>query len=367
MIWGAKRLFTLETVLDRLEQFDIDQKTLESWQQELGLMIPVNREGQKQYSPHHVNLFKNIRKHLALGRTLAEIRDLIQLPAEQSSRPQASLKPVTRVSESSVKTYATVPKASTLLKGQVSSASNSMLGMIETLNTEKEQLHRKLMETEKLNSHLYNANNLFHKKVKTLTDTVDALREELKENKNFQLLDEKAQLQKQLIASEKMRQEAQKDIASLSIGLEKSKENYHEMEMILDCRIRELQQTLEKSSQITLEATSKFNVRRFCGDWEEESKLLDVEYDNFGINIEPSRQRVFRVSEVPVQSFGNTAVITTRYEYETNALWKRIETLIVSCMPNDQLNGQLIMEYVIDGVPVAKAIYGVVCKRVLND
>ncbi len=361
-------MFTLEAVLDRLEPFDIDESTVRTWQQELGLIIPMNPEGQKQYSPHHINLFKNIRKHLALGRTLDEVRNLIQLPPEQSSRPQ--IKPITRVGNSGEvgKPYASVPipQSAVLSKGQTAPRTGSMLSIIETLNAEKEQLHRKLMETEKLNSHLYNANNLFHKKMKTLTDTVGDLREELKENQNFKLLDEKSQLQKQLISSEKVRQTAQKDAGRFRLEWEKSQENYQEMEMILDCRVQELQQQVKQSSHALLEATSAFNPRHFCNDWREEATLLDVEYDNFGINIEANRERVFRISEVPTQAFGNTAVITTQYEYETNALWKRIETLIVTYMPSHQMQGQLISEYIIDGVPVAKATYNVVCNRHSN-
>ena len=76
-----------ETAIDALRRFDIEEHDLRNWERELGLDIPVNIDGEKEYSPHHVNLFKNVKKHLTLGKTLDDIRKLVALPPlEESSR-----------------------------------------------------------------------------------------------------------------------------------------------------------------------------------------------------------------------------------------------------------------------------------------
>jgi hypothetical protein len=95
----------------------------------------------------------------------------------------------------------------------------------------------------------------------------------------------------------------------------------------------------------------------------ETGSLVEVVYDNFGINIEPERVRLFRISDMPTRLYGNTAIINTSYQYETNNLWKRDESLIVSYIDEQTLAGELIAEYILDGVPVAKAIYRVTCRR----
>ncbi len=345
-------MFTVDTVLDSLKKFDIDEKTLQEWEKELGLEIPVDEYGRRQYSPHHINLFKNIKKHLALGRTMDEIKKIISLPPVSESRPKA----ITRLQSPGVsKPYASVPRRPLAAVSPERSA--QVLQVIEKLVGEKDNLHRKLIETEKLNSHLYNANNMFHRKVKELSGVVTSLKDQINENRNFKLLDEKSRLHAQLIESEKNLSLKQKEVESVQKELDQLREQYRELELVLQSRITDLEGQLDR-------ATRNFDPDRFRGDWEEQADLLEIEYDNFGINIETARSRVFRISEVPERTFGNTAVITTQYEYENNKLWKRMETLIATHVADNRLEGELLVEYVIDGVPVAKGAYRVTCKRI---
>mgnify|MGYP006196549911 CR=1 FL=1 len=81
-------MYTVDTVLESLQRYEIDEADIAQWEKALGLNIPKNEYGRKQYSPHHVNLFKNIKKHLTLGRTLDEIRSLIKLPPIEDSHPR---------------------------------------------------------------------------------------------------------------------------------------------------------------------------------------------------------------------------------------------------------------------------------------
>lgn len=346
-------MFTTETALESLRKFDIDEETLGEWESELGLLVPVDEYGRKQYSPHHINLFKNIKKHLALGRSLEQIKEIISLPPTTSSRPRA-VSPVGSSVSTSSKPYASVPSRPTLQKGGLggSRTDTALVDLVNKLVSEKDQLHKKLMETEKLNSHLYNANTMFHRKVKELTQQItglkgfigqvqDKMKEGGQDTQNLKLLDDKAKLQKQLLDAEKDAASKTQELESLQKAFESTQE-----------KVKTLEDRLTNYM-------NNFDPSVFCGDWVEEGRLMEIVYDNFGINIEPERNRIFRISEKPTRVYGHTAVVTTYYEYETNTLWKRTETLTAVCLNENRLEGELITEFILDGVPVAKANYRV--------
>jgi DNA-binding transcriptional MerR regulator len=352
---GDIRLYTVDIALESLRKYDIHEADLLEWEKELSLEIPVDEYGRKQYSPHHVNLFKNIKKHITLGRTIQEIRQLISLPPLENSKPrevrpaasQPSVESSTQPAQAKVlqkSTYASVPKRPTMPGESVSGAA-SVINLVQKLNKEKDQLYKKLLETEKLNSHLYSANNLFHKKVRDMTLKLNQAQESFSQNEKFKLLNDKARLQKQLIDAEKLNQYKQDEILR---------------QMQVNDNLRKQAQQREQKIEAMKAA---FNPDKFRGDWMETGSLVEVVYDNFGINIESERVRLFRVSERPSRIYGAMAVINTSYHYETNNLWKRDETLMVSYMDEHTLEGELIAEYILDGVPVAKALYRVTCQR----
>lgn len=342
-------MFTTETALESLKKFDIDETTLESWETQLGLSVPVDDEGQKQYSPHHINLFKNIKKHIALGRSIEEIRDIISLPPVTSSKAQ----PETSASES-IPTIPAMPKSYASLPARPNlgaSSKNNDAGLLELVNklvSEKDQLHKKLIETEKLNSHLYNANSMFHRKVKELTNQIGGLKafinqvqDKLRDNNNLKLLDDKSRLQKQLLDAEKNVQTREQEV-----------EDKHR-------EILDLQEKLISAENRFQDLIHHFDPKKFCGNWVENGRLTEILYDNFGINIETDRSRVFKIADPPERIYGLSANITTYYEYESNALWKRCENLSVAYINENYLQGEILAEYILDGVPVAKAIYKV--------
>jgi vacuolar-type H+-ATPase subunit I/STV1 len=174
---------------------------------------------------------------------------------------------------------------------------------------------------------------------------IQQMRETFNENEKFKLLDDKARLHKQLIDAEKLSQYKQEEILNQKLQNESLRQEIKQLES----RISAL--------------TAAFDAAKFLGDWMETGSLVEVVYDNFGINIEPERVRLFRISDMPTRLYGNTAIINTSYQYETNNLWKRDESLIVSYIDEQTLAGELIAEYILDGVPVAKAIYRVTCRR----
>ncbi len=366
-------MYTVDTALESLRKYDIHEGDLLTWERELSLEIPVDEYARKQYSPHHVNLFKNIKKHIALGRTIEEIRQLISLPPLENSKPRETRPVVTapvQPSQPSLQSaavssadatsstsspatakviqkspHASIPKRPNLPGASAAGGAANVVNLVQKLNKEKDQLYKKLLETEKLNSHLYSANSLFHKKVRDLTLQIQTLRETFNENEKFKLLDDKARLQKQLIDAEKLSQYKQEEIL---------RQKMHNDDLQLQLKQRD-----EKIQAMR----AAFDADKFCGDWMESGTLVEVVYDNFGINIEPERVRLFRISERPSRIYGPMALINTSYQYETNNLWKREETLMVSYMDEQTLEGELMAEYILDGVPVAKALYRVTCRR----
>ncbi len=534
-------MYTVDTALDSLRKYDIHESDLIGWERDLALDIAVDSYGRKQYSPHHINLFKNIKKHLALGRTIQEIRKIIDLPPLSESHPNgqtaAQSQPIIKalspeVPEVQFKPNASAPKmpnlrktaaisepvstfsAALLSKSDVinptgsrlitptmteTTASNlsssqsaiieptyndsdltppitysmpeesaieteaddqlqvaiaiamgeaahtsevnqnelitdipisdltaspeskgytaimpnttqnisyqtgsgmttdafpttksrpdsaieippeldlgspaiidksayasvgnptaarkkananagaaNVINLVQRLTREKDQLYKKLLETEKLNSHLYSANNLFHKKVRDMTRQIVDLRESMDENEKFKLMDDKARLHKQLLETEKLSALRQEEKTA---------------QILENGRLKEQMQELGQKIQ---SLSVQFNAEHFRGDWMENGKLVDVIYDNFGINIDPERLRLFRISEKPQRCYGDMAIINTSYQYESNNLWKRDETLTVSYVDENTLEGELTAEYVLDGVPVAKALYRIVCTR----
>lgn len=362
-------MYTVDTALESLRKYDIQEGDLLTWERELNLEIPVDEYGRKQYSPHHVNLFKNIKKHIALGRTIEEIRQLISLPPLETSKPRevrpaavkslqqptptaaaATQSPSVASADAAAKViqkspYAAVPKRPNVAGASAAGGAANVVNLVHKLNKEKDQLYKKLLETEKLNSHLYSANSLFHKKVRDLTLQIQKLRENFNENEKFKLLDDKARLQKQLIDAEKLSQYKQEEI------LRQKMQN------------DDLQLQLKQRDEKIQAMRAAFDADKFRGDWMESGTLIEVVYDNFGINIEPERVRLFRISERPSRIYGSMALINTSYQYETNNLWKREETLMVSYMDEQTLEGELMAEYILDGVPVAKALYRVTCRR----
>jgi hypothetical protein len=174
---------------------------------------------------------------------------------------------------------------------------------------------------------------------------ITELRKNQNENEKLKLLDEKSKLHKQLLDSERVIQAKQEEVQQEKQRNEMMKHHVLQMEE----RIASL--------------TTPFDATKFRGDWMETGSLVEVLYDNFGINIESERVRLFRISEVPERVYGSMTIINTVYNYETNNLWKRNESLMVSYIDDQTLEGELAAEYILDGVPVAKANYHVVCRR----
>jgi DNA-binding transcriptional MerR regulator len=474
-------VLSASVIAETLEKYDIAPKQLQEWETALGLSIPTTPQGEKVYSSQHLNLFKNVKKHLTLGRNLKQIKQLIQLPTVNQSvavqpevvamvtetpvispiieepsietqtqeeavvattpistnfknawgnspnynkeslvfleliekteqtetavtpepmvtqpiapavatplreafaasaealvqvsavdqQPQATISTPTMMTQLPVMDApiqltaqeavpsAIVATASSTIGGAILPIPNgnaalnnsTTMQIVERLMGEKEANQRKLIEAEKLNSHLYNVNNLFNKKVKELTQMVQQLKTVANEQQNMKLMEEKSVLQRQLLDVERNKLEQQR-----AFSQEQQKASL-------------LARQLESIQQQWQELTTGFNPKRFVGHWQETLLLKQKVFDTFGLNVEPQRNqhRVFEIA--PTRVAGNAGFFSFEFKYPDNTVWKRLEQLSLVSISPDELVGEVSVDYVLDGVIVCRAIYQATLQRVQN-
>ncbi len=395
-------MITHERALETLGRFNIDEDQIEDWEAQLGLEIPVDQHGNKVYSPLHINLFKNIKKHLALGRSLVEIKRMVVLPPKEIEKPfAANEKSIQKIEKQNLEEGMAIPQhsvendrhesntlsqrllnelklmtpktgsdmgnssvpqkalpnlshdfahkpkrslerfvsppvkivTSSMIKQQ--GPNGGLLVLIDKLMAEKDDLQSRLLLTEKQKAHLYQANEMFQNRVKELAGEIEKLQVQLQGQENLKLIDDKSRLQKQIIDAEHRYSDAEKKLSRLNSEVE----------------------------QLRSSLANKVDPKVFLGNWLEEATLSEVIFDNFGINIESRRNRMFKITHIPERFFGHTAIIETAYDYQTNTLWKRTETLVLNVIQENHLEGELLVEYNLDGTPVARANYRVKCYR----
>jgi len=463
------------SVQETLTKYDIQHDQLHAWESALGIQIPMDKQGQKLYTRQHLNLFKNVKKHLALGRNLDQIKQIITLPpaesgqaidrniksawqhapaiqsiptsvpaivsklsvslqsealmaefqqsaqnlVEQSHAPEqeipmesfASLEsdiqdmvdaqapetdvvpeptpielaepaepvietpdataqdPIAHkpVAVSMPKPPKAVPPVTKQMIERISKeaspqaahvASNIPLAtvvhdahphsmqIVDRLLTEKDTLQQRLVEAEKLNSHLYNVNALFNKKVKELTELVQKMKANYNEADLMKLMEEKSTLQRQLLDAERHKLEAQRNAErAQNIATQSQEDQRHAVNELHAQR-------------------SGFKPNRFLGNWKETITLREIQYDTFGLNVEEQRQQHRLIDMTPSRIVGNVAFFTTRFAYPDNELWQRIETLTCVYLDDSQAAGDLQVDYILDGVPVCRAIYTATLERI---
>jgi DNA-binding transcriptional MerR regulator len=213
------------------------------------------------------------------------------------------------------------------------------LQIVDRLLTEKDALQNRLIEAEKLNSHLYNVNSLFNKKVTELTTLIKKMKHTNNENELMKLMDDKAKLQRQLLDADKDKLDAQRQA-------EKAKD--------AEVSARADQQHLAEELKAQRQG---FAGSRFLGNWRESLKLREIQYDTFGLNVEEQRSQHRLIDVLPARVVGNVAFVTTRYAYPDNSLWQRLETLTLVYLEDNHAQGELQVDYILDGIPVCRAIY----------
>jgi DNA-binding transcriptional MerR regulator len=238
-----------------------------------------------------------------------------------------------------------VPFQQALAEADSVSQNTGLLILVDRLVNDKDDLTAQVAELSRFNAHLNKVNGFYKRQLEelevNLTDASQRINqlETLATDARGRLYrqDDKARLQQQVLEAERQAGSREQDIQ----------------------RLRQELASLQKRTE------AEFNPNRFVGTWLETATLRSVQFDTFGINIPDSRSRLFRITQAPERVYGQTAIIETQYDYRTNTLWKRLETLLVSHSHNAserRLTGELIVEYLLEGKTVAKASYSIDCQ-----
>ena len=399
-----------EALLNELERFQILRDDLVSWENALGMSIPTDADGKAVYSELHLNLFKNIKKHLALGKSFADIQKLVQIPANLSVAVAIEATPTTAASasigeptlpshmQSSTHTAPTMssqpkPSANSLLAspprrpvapnqslvsrsqsaetlqpstqaknfGHTNTTTPHQHELMELLRqtmAEKDQLQQQLIEVEKLNSHLNNANGMFHRKVKQLDEALKASQAAGDQNRLFQLMEDKARLHHQVLDSEKTIGQLKKQLMLSDELVLKARQDALTNEQQWVKQVQFLQSELAAQG-----GSRQPNAESFCGVWNEEAYWLETRFDTYGVDIPADRRRLLTIAQPPTQCIGSIAVISQTYRLDQQPQWQRTETLLLTITNPMRLQGLMDVTYRLNETPVAQAWYRITATK----
>lgn len=102
---------------------------------------------------------------------------------------------------------------------------------------------------------------------------------------------------------------------------------------------------------------------KFLGNWLAKAKLLKIVFNTVDIDIPKERNKSFKVIDNPKRIYGNLAVLTSKFKCDEDPLWERYETYRIAYMNPEELKGELDVEYYVDNVPIAKAVYDITCQK----
>ncbi len=337
-----------------IEDLNIDTVEIEAITPNVGHKIDTNTNEKPMtpwtYTPAIMSpeeALSSIRETSA-ELTMTEITEILDASAQEVLSQSSAMEKssvIEKVSQEASPVHH-LTTASAVPMAIVHESQEQSLKIVDRLLTEKDALQTRLVEAEKLNSHLYNVNNLFNKKVKELTKLVSKMKDTYNENDLMKLMDDKAKLQRQLLDAEKDRLDAQRDAS-------KARENEKYA----------VQAQLYLSNELKAQRHG-FEGHRFLGNWRESLKLREIQYDTFGLNVESERSQHRLIDSTPTRIVGNVAFMTTRYAYPDNDLWQRLETLTFVFMEENKGQGELQVDYILDGIPVCRAIYTAHLERI---
>ena len=104
--------------------------------------------------------------------------------------------------------------------------------------------------------------------------------------------------------------------------------------------------------------------QKFNGSWSGKAKLIKVEFNSLDIEIPKERNKSFKITDSPKRIYGNCTVLVSKFKCEEDPLWERCETYHIIYLNPEKLKGELDVEYFVDNVPVAKAIYEITCNKI---
>lgn len=138
-------------------------------------------------------------------------------------------------------------------------------------------------------------------------------------------------------------------------------ESYKDQIDILEHQKREMFAAIEELGNFNKQ--EKENTNAYIGSWTARSTLVKSSFNSIDINIPKEKTKTFKIAEVPKRKYGSLVVLVSTKNYPNDPLWKKVETYKVALLNEEELAGELDVEYYIDEIPVAKALYTVQCHK----
>lgn len=285
-------MYTAEKVIEVLHNIGVSKEQIEHWERFFVLQIPKDNQGKKFYTDKHIKLFKAIKKELALGHKLIDIRRKFCT----NLLPKSNIK----------------PEPSSKL----------------TMNPIKNKLPVNLPVSP-------NAPDNLH---------LIMLVERILDEKN-QLAVDRDYLLEQVHVLEMDKQ-----------ALNKATSDYMEQISRYANQVLVLEEQLQTS-------IAEISPQKFVGAWSAKATLIKEMFNTIDIDIPKDRNKSFKVVDLPKRIYCNMAVFVSSFRAEDDPLWERTETYRVVYINDEELKGELDVEYFVDDVVVAKAIYAIHCTK----
>lgn len=285
-------MYTAEKVFEVLENIGVTAEQVSQWENYFGLAIPHDKQGKKFYTDKHIKVFKTIKKDLALGYKLTDIRNKLRSSFANANLPKNIPDSKSTTNPMKANPYEIMPKESNR------SDNLHLIMLVEKLIDEKNQI---------------------------IADR-DYLLEQI----------HVLEMQKH-------------DLSNTSLEyLEQISKYANQVE------------ALEEQLQLSV---AEIPAEKFMDSWNAKAKLLKVVFNTIDVDIPKERNKSFKVTDLPKRIYCNMAVFISSFKCEDDPLWERTETYRVVYINEEELKGELDVEYFVDNVSVAKAIYAITCSR----
>lgn len=329
-------MFTCEKVVEVLENIGVTEQQILKWERYYGLDVPHDRSGKKYYDEKHIKAFKQIKKYIALGYKEEEIKQKLCLWPKirednniKSKFGQQLL--VAALDPDNLK----AGKAQKIAKKNPVEIAKQIKESISFQNSAEST-------TNPIEKTLPNGDPSYHTP---------------EDNLYLMMLLER-------VMNEKDKLEKSKDYLLEQIHvLEMQKQEIRSASLEYVDQISEQEHQIEALEEQLLTNVPAIPGEKFVGSWNGKAKMIKLIFDTIGIDIPKERNKTFRVTTEPKRLYGNMAVFTSSFSCEEDPLWDRVEVYRVAYMNEEELVGELDVEYYVDDVPVAKAIYMINCSR----
>lgn len=329
-------MFTCEKVVEVLENIGVTEQQILKWERYYGLDVPHDRNGKKYYDEKHIKAFKQIKKYIALGYKEEEIKDKLSLWPRLKD-------------DNDIKTkFGKQLLVAALDPDNIKSEKKQQLSKKNPV-----EIAKQIKEAITFQNAVAPTTNPIAKPL----PKGDPVYHTPEDNLYLMMLLER-------VMDEKHKLEKSKDYLLEQIHvLEMQKQEIRNASFEYVDQISEQENQIEALEEQLLISVADIPGEKFVGSWNGKAKMIKLIFDSIGIDIPKERNKSFRVTTEPKRLYGNMAVFTSSFSCEEDPLWDRVEVYRVAYMNEEELIGELDVEYYVDDVPVAKAIYMITCTR----